>query len=96
VLVVGVWLLTSYPFLTVVAALFWVLPVFVGYRLTVSKGRSSPLLLAFFLGWIGVLFALVLRPAGRRCPSCDETIRRDATVCRFCGRESSPAANVSR
>jgi hypothetical protein len=38
-----------------------------------------------FLGWIGILFALALSPAGRRCDRCDEMVRRNATVCRFCG-----------
>jgi hypothetical protein len=29
---------------------------------------------------------------GRQCPSCAEIIRREAVVCRFCGRDVPPAA----
>ena len=30
----------------------------------------------------------------RRCPYCRERIRRDAVVCRFCGRELTPEAGA--
>jgi nitrate/nitrite transporter NarK len=78
---------SGYSTWIIVGLLFWVLPVFVGYRLHLSKDRDSPIVLALFLGWVGVLFALAIPAAGKRCPRCDETIRRNATVCRFCGSD---------
>lgn len=78
----------------VVAALVWVLPVLVGMRLARSKDRDAPIPLALLLGWVGVLFALTLPARGRRCPHCDESIRRAATVCRFCGHTSEPFSAV--
>jgi hypothetical protein len=74
--------------------LLWVLPIFVGYRLHLSKDRDSPIVLAVLLGWVGVLFALALPQAGQRCPACAETIRRQALVCRFCGAEVEASAGV--
>lgn len=74
-----------------IVLLGWVLPVFVGYQLTVSKERAAPLVLAVFLSWLGVIIALMLPTAGRRCPFCDETVRAHAVVCRHCGRDLSAA-----
>jgi hypothetical protein len=59
--------------------------------------------LGFFLGWIGVLIAAIATPsralsttgvgvppkgAVRECPHCKESMRRDASVCPHCQRES--------
>lgn len=30
--------------------------------------------------------------ASRQCPHCAETIKREASVCRYCGRDVEPAA----
>lgn len=66
------------------------------------KGRSavSAFIVGITLGPVGVLLALLSGPdqvalenkqlkSGemKRCPFCDELVRRDATVCRFCGRD---------
>jgi hypothetical protein len=71
----------------VLVVILWVLPVFVGYRIHVSKERDSPLVLSLLLGWLGVLIAVTLPSAGKRCPSCDETVRSAAVRCRFCGAD---------
>jgi hypothetical protein len=52
------------------------------------------------LGIIGLVLILVSKPAAvqpvtgatatRECPHCKETMRRDASVCPHCQRESKP------
>lgn len=70
----------------IVAVLFlWVLPVIVGCRISAAKNRDSPIPLAILFSWLGIAFALALPPAGHRCSKCDETIRLNAKVCRYCG-----------
>jgi glutaredoxin len=51
----------------------------------------------FLLGIIGVILVLVLNPPGektdatsRECPHCKEAMRRDASVCPHCQRDSEP------
>jgi hypothetical protein len=34
--------------------------------------------------------AVVVEPDERQCPHCAETIKREARVCRFCGRDLEP------
>lgn len=97
VVVGGLWLAGLAGLTTgwaVAIGLLWLLPVFVGYRLHLSKDRDGPIVLAVLLGWLGVLFALALPMSGRRCPRCDEMIRRNATACRFCGAESEAFSAV--
>jgi len=70
-----------------------------------GKGRSggSGFALGFLLGIIGLIISLFLsdqndkRAAAepqpsmyRECPSCKESMRRDASVCPHCRTESSP------
>lgn len=67
-----------------------------------GKGRSAVLgfLVGSGLGLIGLLIVAVSRPDQRRletdqlasgevrrCPACDEMVRREAKVCRFCQRD---------
>lgn len=75
--------------------LLWVVPIFVASAIGRSKGRAG-FMYGFFLGWLGVLAVAVLPPlegpAGpsvhRECPHCRELMRRDASVCPHCQRES--------
>lgn len=69
-------------------------------------GGGAGFALGFFLGWIGVLIAAIATPsrayaapnraAGspprsvRECPHCKEAMRRDASVCPHCQRDSDP------
>ena len=48
--------------------LLWVVPIFVGGKVTAGKGRGQApgVLLGVFLGWIGVLIAAMLRSQSAR------------------------------
>ena len=48
-----------------VIAVGWVLPVYLSARITSNRGRgtTSGVLLGLFLGWLGVLIALMLGQA---------------------------------
>jgi hypothetical protein len=74
------------------AIILWVVPIFV----TVSMGRAKNRegwAYGVFLGWLGVIILALLPPLAfasdvhetKRCPDCDEAIRENANVCRFCG-----------
>jgi hypothetical protein len=66
-----------------------------------SKGRSFGLW--WFYGWmlfiVALVHSLLLQPdeaaqlavGGRKCPYCAEVVKRDAVVCRYCGRDLEPA-----
>ena len=67
-----------------------------------NKGRSglSGFTLGFLLGPLGLIIALAMerddemlewmRGDRRRCPHCAESIRSEASLCRFCGNEVRP------
>ncbi|MDX6510838.1 MAG: hypothetical protein QOE36_342 [Gaiellaceae bacterium] len=85
-----------------ILVLLWVLvPVVIASRITAGNGRGGAIgfVLGLALGWVGVAVAALLGELGgararptmyRECPSCKEQMRRDASVCPHCHRESSP------
>jgi hypothetical protein len=54
-----------------------------------------PLLALAIAAIVGVLIARRNKEKFKQCPYCAETIRHEATVCRFCGREIEPSDQPS-
>ena len=86
--------------------LFWIVMAFIVAIVGASKGRNGALWFLYgFLIWpVALIHGLCLSKtreaeledaadAGRRpCPKCAELILREATICRFCGSDVTPAA----
>jgi len=96
--------LDSYFTILVVVLFVGVICAAVGGLITSSKGQGAAtgIVLGFLLGVIGLIIALVMRPAPRgdrpgtrvalrtrECPHCRELMRRDASVCPHCQRDST-------
>jgi hypothetical protein len=89
--------------------IIWISLSLIAAVIAKNKGRSGIgfLLLALILSpLIGVIAALVANPnvarveqdnirleRGKRCPFCAEIIKRQAVVCRYCGRELNSKEN---
>lgn len=69
-----------------------------------SKGRSVAgyFLLSLLFSFIVAILVLVAIPAKenqaivRECPYCKEQIKREATICKHCGKEVEPLKPLSR
>lgn len=74
--------------------LFWVLCGIAAAMVASSKGRSAAgwFFLGLILGPFGLIFALISGKEGpadgeRKCPFCAEFIKKEAVVCKHCGRD---------
>jgi hypothetical protein len=90
----------DYSFLVFVVA--WLISAFVAAAIWKNRGGSAGegFFLGLVLGILGIILAAVMTPRAvkekqaqqvammRECPFCKQQIRRDASVCPFCQRES--------
>jgi hypothetical protein len=83
--------------------LLWLACGLIGALVGADKGLTGfGFLAGFVLGPIGVLVVAVMQPrpqpAGsttlapgmRTCPACAESVRAEATICRYCQRDLPP------
>lgn len=84
--------------------IIWIISAVIAVIIGSSKGRAGlGLLLGLLLGFIGVLIIALVPPnkenieqtslldgTNRKCPYCAELIKRDAKICKHCGKEVEP------
>jgi hypothetical protein len=91
-----------------VVLIIWIILCFVAGSIAENKGNSAlaAFLISLVLSpLIGIVIALAEKPneavlekkrlksgESRKCPFCAELIKKDATVCRYCGRDVGNAA----
>ncbi len=60
----------------------------VGYAIGKSKNAIGECVaISILLGPIGWLIAAVSKENLKKCPFCSESVKPDAKVCRYCGRD---------
>lgn len=74
--------------------IIWVLCGFASAMVASSKGRSASgwFFMGLIFGPFGILFALFSGKEGpdeneKKCPFCAEFVKREAVVCKHCGKE---------
>lgn len=59
-----------------------------------AKAKDRPMfpwfLTTLVFSAIALIAVLIAPRAGKRCPKCAETVKKDATVCRHCGHSFQP------
>lgn len=77
--------------------ILWIISAFVAAAVGGRKDRAgSGLLLAIFLGPLGILAAWALKGNRKECRYCRKLIHIEATVCVHCLRELPPCLRASR
>ena len=97
-------------FLILTLTILWIFVAVIAARIASNKGRSfrSWLIYGFFLSPIALIHSIILEEdtyqttklsvtgqSLKKCPSCGEFVRQEASVCRYCGKEFSYSGNTS-
>jgi hypothetical protein len=71
-----------------ILAFIWLFSVVVASSIGATKGEGFlNFILALIIGPLAIPFAICSSGNRTKCPYCMESIRKGASVCRFCGKE---------